>query len=151
MQHAPYVPPPIAGPIFTRENLSESAWPDRINEATRELNSRDPGTVIKGLNTLLMKSFESDTGITLQIENYPDLLTALGSLLDALNPIGNMLFHESIIDIDASVEVGIKRKIDSDDSYVRSSLRSDETENKWTSALPSDGNQLFKVRKFIFI
>ena len=100
-----------------------------------------------------MKSYESDTGITLQIENYPELLIALGSLLDALNPIGDMLFHESMIDMDAAVAIGtgMKRKIDSDDTYTRSTHKNDETDRKWTSALPCDGNQLFKVIIFIIL
>ena len=144
----PYVPPVPQGPIFIRENFPESAWPAKIHKATKELDSSDPAVVIKGLNTLLMKSFESDTGITLQVENYPELLISLGCLLDALNPLGGMLFQESSPSSSKGneiIEVGIKRKI-TDDSSVRPLLDSGAMERQWVSALPSDGNQLFKVK-----
>ena len=141
IQHVPYVPPAFVGPIFVRENLPESAWPKKILESIKELGSKDPTVVLKGLNTLLMKSFESDIGITLQIENYPDLLPALGTLLDVLNPLANILFLSD----SASKQgyVGSKRKID--DVSMENGDRNNSA-NIWTTSLPCDGNQLFKVR-----
>ena len=144
VQHVPYIPPVPVVPVFVRENLPESAWPKKIMDATKELNSNDPTVVIKGLNTLLMKSFESDIGITLQVENYPDLLSALGSLLDALNPIASVLFSdnstrkptEKIRDSDMT---GIKRKLEAVHATGHNS------DDRWNKSLPSDGNQLFKV------
>ena len=144
IQHVPYIPPIPVGPVFVRENLPESAWPKKIMDATKELNSNDPTVVIKGLNSLLMKSFESDIGITLQIENYPDLTSALGSLLDALNPIANVLFSDKnarkITDkMRESDMTGIKRKLDGVHATGHN------TDDRWNKSLPSEGNQLFKV------
>lgn len=146
VQHIPYVQPIPVGPVFVRENLPESAWPKKISEAIIELNSNDPTVVIKGLNTLLMKSFESDIGITLQVENYPQLLTALGSLLDSLNPIAGILFMDDPhlkSSRERESDVGLKRKYSGDDVV---DLMSKQGSDKWTTALPSDKNQLFKVR-----
>ena len=167
VQHVPYIPPPVIGPIFVRENLPESAWPEKINEAIKEVESKDPGTVIKGLNTILMKSFESDTGVTLQIENYPELLNSLGSLLDVLNPLENLVFKD--LGSDSSMKINKsdnnnradvrnninqngtesgtskKRKIENDEMYVRSPQENEEVDKQWTSVLPTDGNQLFMV------
>jgi hypothetical protein len=145
VQHVPYVQPIPVGPVFVRENLPESAWPKKINEAIADLNSNDPTVVIKGLNTLLMKSFESDIGITLQVENYPQLLTALGSLLDSLNPIAGILFMDDP-NLKSSREresdAGLKRKYGADDAM---DLMSKQSADKWTTVLPSEKNQLFKV------
>jgi hypothetical protein len=91
-QNNPYVQPPQTGPQFQRERIPESAWPKKIELATKELNSDNPKKVINGLNTLLMKSFESDVGVTIQIENYPDLIIALGTLSFLIEEL--MLFME---------------------------------------------------------
>lgn len=147
VQHVPYVQPIPVGPVFVRENLPESAWPKKINEAIADLNSNDPTVVIKGLNTLLMKSFESDIGITLQIENYPQLLTALGRLLDSINPIAGILFMDDpnlkiSRERERESDGGLKRKYGADDAL---DIMSKQSGDKWTTVLPSEKNQLFKV------
>ena len=55
---------------------------------------------------------------------------------------GSMMINED------NFEVSKKRKNESDEAYVRSPIENEEADRQWTSTLPTDGNQLFKVRNF---
>lgn len=72
---------------------------DKLKLATQYLDSNDPKTVTAGLNYLTQKSYESSAEWTaystaaLQIDQYPPLLNSISSLLDVVNPLGNILFQ----------------------------------------------------------
>lgn len=71
-------------------NLSSSDLD--ITGAIKDLNSNQTTLVISSLNTLLKCSHGGD-GNPLQIEEYPEIIYALGYFLDKVNPIGKVLFR----------------------------------------------------------
>lgn len=64
-----------------------------INTAIKSLLSSDQNSIKQGLNYLMQLSLEGDnTRNILFVEKYPTLITALGTLLDAINPFTKLLF-----------------------------------------------------------
>lgn len=65
--------------------------------AAAYLLSTSAGDVVKGLNYLLSKSCETNgEGSSLTIEHHPTVLSALGDLLDVINPLAVTLFSEEV-------------------------------------------------------
>ena len=63
---------------------------DEVKAHLTDLSSQDPLTVIKGLNYLSQRSYNSHEEFSL--EYYPSILIALCNLLNNLNPLGNLVF-----------------------------------------------------------
>jgi hypothetical protein len=64
-----------------------------INTAIKSLLSSDQNSIKQGLNYLMQLSLEGDNSRNiLFVEKYPTLITALGSLLDTINPFTKLLF-----------------------------------------------------------
>jgi hypothetical protein len=125
---------------FVKEKITEAQWPDRIRKAVKQINSVDPRRVIKGLNALLVKSSEWDSNYVLQLEMYPDLIIALGSLLDTINPVGGMVFST------VSSIAGKKRKLEDDDrTYINMLLDEHQNFINWLPDLPSAHNPHFRA------
>lgn len=65
--------------------------------AAAYLLSTSAGDVVKGLNFLLSKSCETNGEVSsLTIEHHPTVLSALGDLLDVINPLAITLFSEEV-------------------------------------------------------
>lgn len=62
-----------------------------IDLAIQNLYSTSANDVVKSLNFLLVKT--SDDANSIQIEQHPNLLTAISDLLDVINPLGNLIFE----------------------------------------------------------
>jgi hypothetical protein len=76
--------------------VHDAVLPARLAVASKQLMSTDPTAVISGLNAVLTKSLDSDpNGTLLQLDSYPDLVLALGMLLETINPIGGMMFDST--------------------------------------------------------
>ena len=111
-------------------------------EAAKDLRSTDPVAVIKGLNTILVKSADMDPSRLLELEQYPDVASALGDLLDVINPIGGMATTS------ITSNYGLKRKLEEDTMKYKAIMLKEETKFlPWLTELPVAGNQLFKVIK----
>eukprot|EP00602_Paraphysomonas_sp_CaronLab_P002495 CAMPEP_0185038216 /NCGR_PEP_ID=MMETSP1103-20130426/33605_1 /TAXON_ID=36769 /ORGANISM="Paraphysomonas bandaiensis, Strain Caron Lab Isolate" /LENGTH=546 /DNA_ID=CAMNT_0027576547 /DNA_START=583 /DNA_END=2223 /DNA_ORIENTATION=+ len=69
-----------------------------ISIAVRYIQSNDTDLVNQGLNALMQASMDAESGplsqarAALHLEKFPSLLTALGSLLDTVNPFTRILF-----------------------------------------------------------
>lgn len=68
---------------------------EKINNAVRDIISKDPSIVIRGLNFLTTKTYESTEPCDVQLEHFPMLALSLGNLLDTLNPLALVLFEEN--------------------------------------------------------
>ena len=66
---------------------------DEVKEAVAGLYSCELPVVVKAINVILFKSADVD-GNGISLEAVPDLLPALCSLLDLLNPAVNCLFKQ---------------------------------------------------------
>lgn len=66
---------------------------EEILNATNRIESSDPTVVVQGLNILTKKSFEALEGHNIQFEHYPQLAVSLGSLLDVVNPLKDVVFE----------------------------------------------------------
>ncbi len=71
---------------------------DSISSATNALQSNNINHVVKGLNYLLLKSYDAHNDLSsnavVQVEDHPRLLHALSDLLDVVNPAVRLLFDE---------------------------------------------------------
>lgn len=70
---------------------------EKILIAIGDLDSNDVNTVIRGLNILTQRSFDDYHGFNL--DTYPQAVTALGDLLEVINPFGSVIATESCKDI----------------------------------------------------
>ena len=59
---------------------------EKVMLAISDLDSTDVNQVIRGLNILTQRSFEVDAN-TLSLDAFPHVITALGDLLDVINPL----------------------------------------------------------------
>jgi hypothetical protein len=79
---------------------SSAAKVDNMNNAINLLDSTNVSEVIRGLNYILQKSFEANeitsSSNVIFIEQYPKLLPALSNLLEAINPIGKLIFGKAL-------------------------------------------------------
>jgi hypothetical protein len=70
---------------------------DRLQKVVPNLESNDPIKVSAALNYLTQKSLEvggdSAAPTSLQLDALPLLPIVIGSLLDTINPLGNILFQ----------------------------------------------------------
>lgn len=70
---------------------------DKLQKVVSNLESNDPVKVSNALNYLTQKSMEvsgdSVAPSSLQLDALPFLPTVIGSLLDTINPLGNILFQ----------------------------------------------------------
>lgn len=70
---------------------------DKLQKVVLSLESNDPVKVSNALNYLTQKSMEvsgdSVAQSYLQLDALPFLPTVIGSLLDTINPLGNILFQ----------------------------------------------------------
>ena len=86
-------PTPAAPPAPVVDKIKEFVYPitkkrndkEIILEAIQELSSKNMSDVVKGLNSIAVRSAEADNR-SLAIENYPNILIALGELMDLVNP-----------------------------------------------------------------
>jgi hypothetical protein len=107
-------------------------WPEKIAMAIKDLDSSDIYYVLRGLNLLTVKSYDADPNSALMIDAYPELVVALGSLLDAINPLGLTLLPP------------VRGEEDADFKYAKFLL--DESRDfNWSPTLPCKGNDVFKV------
>ncbi len=71
---------------------------DNLHTAVKAIESNNIAIVIRGLNFILLKSYESNNdanpATVLQLEEHPRLLHALCDLLDVVNPSVKCLFEE---------------------------------------------------------
>ena len=108
---------------------------DRLKLVVQYLDSNDPRLVSCGLNYLTQKSVESAADWaasvvppSLQIDQCPTLPTALGSLLDTINPLAHFLFRPST----------------SNEEYMAICLNN-VNKFEWPRSLPSRRHAEFKV------
>lgn len=74
-----------------------------INAAIKSLLSSDQNIIKQGLNYLMQLSLEGDNSRNiLFVEKYPTIMTALGSLLDVVNPFTKILFTLTSNDVISS-------------------------------------------------
>ena len=112
---------------FSMRKDSGPGGPATLTEAVKLIDSSDPSDIIHGLNLVTLKSFNRSTETCdINLESCPYLLLSLGSLLDVVNPIGNILFMA-----DTAPKI-LARFGGDDDTY-------------WTSELPSHNQEAFQV------
>lgn len=104
-------------------NLKEA-----IDIAVQDLYSPDPYVVIGGLNFFLKKSFDSSEFFPFYLNNNPEVWVALTSLLDIINPTGNIFFKSFS-----------KNELEITDYYP------DFLIDEWKYNLPNFGTIEFKV------
>lgn len=125
---------------------------DEIAIAIRQLDSRDPNEVVKGLNLLLQVSFETENGSyhvrglagCLYLDAFPELALAIGSLLDVLNPIGEVVFRC----YEDTTRRILHEWVDPN-AVLRLDDFEEEEEDEWRVSLPGQlpgQEQLIKVR-----
>ncbi len=68
---------------------------NKIIKAIKYMDSSDPAVVVKGLNILTQKTYELYDSNALQLENFPELILSLGSLMDIVNRLDVDIFSNS--------------------------------------------------------
>lgn len=63
-----------------RKNIS------KINKAVKYLDSKDPAVVVKGLNVLTVRTYDTTDSNAVHLEAFPEMTLSLGCLLDTLSP-----------------------------------------------------------------
>lgn len=66
--------------IQQRKNIS------KINKAIKYLDSKDPAIIVKGLNVLTVRTYDTSDSSAVHLESFPEMILSLGCLLDALSP-----------------------------------------------------------------
>jgi hypothetical protein len=72
---------------------------DSMNTALKALESSTISVVIRGLNYILVKTYEGETNPVL-LDHHPRLLAKLSELLEVCNPIAALSFHNVVNDSD---------------------------------------------------
>ena len=118
-------------------HLGNRMAPDVLATVVADLMSDEVPTVVRGLNMVLVRSSDYDPNTVLHLEGHPDLVNALGGLLEAVNPVGNVLFASS--SVAPTAQLGSKRKHDADDARYVEALVTDKKDEAftWDSPLPS--------------
>lgn len=102
-----------------------------MDSAIKNLDSNVVANVVKGLNFILQRSYEANDSANsyyVNIDNHPLLLLSLGKLLDAVNPMGRLLFNNISEDIYHKLYFGQLSK------------------EEWQLVLPNDISEEFKVK-----
>lgn len=112
---------------------------DSMNTAMRALDSSTVSVVIRGLNYILVKSYEGETNPVL-IDHHPKLLAKLTELLEIVNPLADFSFRNT--------------KNDNQHQYY-SILLGDNNSSKisdkeWKLDLPISSDVEYKVRYYYF-
>ena len=68
-----------------------------LAQSVEDLRSNNVATVVRGLNTFTLRSAEFETR-GLNIEAYPNVIIALGDLLDLANPMAAAYFEKAVKD-----------------------------------------------------
>lgn len=63
-----------------RKNIS------KVNKAIKYLDSKDPSVIIKGLNVLTVKTYDTSDSNIIHLETFPELILSLGCLLNDISP-----------------------------------------------------------------
>lgn len=88
--------------IGSDPRMITDAFAEKVNQAVKEINSKDILVVIKGLNFLTLKSFEMIDTHSFQLESHPQVLLSLASLLDVVNPIQKEIIPGNIPEVISS-------------------------------------------------
>lgn len=77
---------------------------DEITLAITKIESQEPSIVVQGLNILTKKSFDALEANNVQFEHFPQLVVSLGSLLDVVNPLKDVIYGCSLASESSGLE-----------------------------------------------
>ena len=128
--------------------MSTPSKVENINQAIQLINSTNINDVIRGLNYLLQKSYEANelntSNNAVFVEQYPQLLTSLGNLLDVINPSGKLPFQQFLTNDENNYY-----------SFLFGDLSSGSNEysatNEWKTDIPGIDIMEFKVSYILFL
>ena len=126
---------------------------EAISVALKGIDSNDVYDVVKGLNFLTKKSFDQGVGTEdqpIQLESHPLIVLSLGSLLDVLNPLKDLIFTENNI---AFINNNYKVVVDDGTTHVVNDKLKKfmhgqlNVSEQWSTKLPHSDIINYKVSK----